>query len=104
MDLIIGIFDAKVLRRYDMPDETIMHAEMKIHDSVIMLGNASEKYPAITLQMHVYASNVEEIFDKAIGLGCEVVDLSHQRDGDPDRRRTFKDMAGNTWSIGTQMS
>lgn len=103
IDLLIELFSAEELRRYDMPDGTIMHAEMKIDDSVIMLANSSEAYPAITLVMHVYVPNVNELFEKAIGLGCTSVEPPKQREGDPDRRATFKDFAGNLWSIGTQL-
>jgi uncharacterized glyoxalase superfamily protein PhnB len=35
IDLLKQIFNAKELRRYDMPDGTIMHAEVQIDDSVI---------------------------------------------------------------------
>lgn len=41
IDLLKQIFDAKELKRYDMPDETIMHAEIRIDDSVIMIGDSS---------------------------------------------------------------
>ncbi len=42
--LMKEIFDAKELRRYDMPDGSIMHAEIQIDDSVIMLGDSSERF------------------------------------------------------------
>ena len=103
IDLMKNIFDAKELRRYEMPDGTIMHAEIQIDDSVIMLGNSSDKFPAVTLVIHVYVSNVDEIFTKAIEAGCEIVEKPKERDGDPDRRATFKDFAGNMWSVGTQL-
>lgn len=103
IDLLKKLFNADELRRYDMPDGTIMHAEMKIDDSVIMLANSSEAYPAITLVMHVYVPNVDGLYKKAIDLGCISVEPPKQREGDPDRRATFKDFAGNLWSIGTQL-
>ena len=102
MELLSKLFNAKELRRYNMPDGTIMHAEMQIDDSVIMLGNSSDAYPPITSVMHVYVPNVDEIFEKAIKLGCVSMEAPKEREGDPDRRGTFKDFAGNTWSIGTQ--
>ncbi|MEP7197953.1 MAG: VOC family protein [Saprospiraceae bacterium] len=104
VDLMKEIFDAKVLRRYDMPDGTIMHAEIQIDDSVIMLGDSSDKFPPVQLVMHVYVPNIDEIFDKAIRAGCEIVEQPKQREGDPDRRATFKDFAGNMWSVGTQLN
>jgi len=39
ISLIKKIFDAEELRRYDMPDGSIMHAEIQIDDSVIMIGD-----------------------------------------------------------------
>lgn len=103
INLMKEIFDAKELRRYDRPDGTIMHAELQIDDSVIMLGNSSDKFPPVPLVMHVYVPNVDEIFEKAIEAGCEIVEQPKQNDGDPDRRATFRDFAGNMWSVGTQL-
>lgn len=103
IELMKTIFNAKELRRYDRPDGTIMHAEIQIDDSVIMLGDSSEKFPAVPLVMHVYVPNVDEIFKKAIAAGCESVEQPKEREGDPDRRATFKDFAGNMWSVGTQL-
>ncbi|MFN6944204.1 MAG: VOC family protein [Cytophagaceae bacterium] len=104
IDLMVEVFGAKELRRYDMPDGTIMHTEIQIDDSVIMLGDSSDKFPPVQLVMHVYVPNVDEIFDKAVKAGCEVVEKPKEREGDPDRRATFKDFAGNIWSIGTQIN
>lgn len=103
VDLLKAIFGATELRRYDMPDGTIMHAEIRIDDSVIMLGDSSEKFPPVSLVMHVYVPNVDETFERAIKAGCEIVERPKEREGDPDRRATFKDFAGNLWSIGTQL-
>lgn len=103
IDLVKIIFNAKELRRYDMEDGSIMHAEVQIDDSVIMLGDASDKFPPVPLVMHVYVSNVDEVFKKAIDAGCEPIEQPKERDGDPDRRGTFKDFGGNMWSVGTQL-
>ncbi len=104
IDLMKQIFDAKELRRYDKEDGTIMHAEIQIDDSVIMLGDSSDKFPPVSLVMHVYVPNVEETFNKAVKAGCEILKVPEEREGDPDRRATFKDFAGNMWSVGTQLN
>jgi uncharacterized glyoxalase superfamily protein PhnB len=103
IDLVKAIFDSKEFRRYDMPDGTIMHAEVQIEDSIIMIGDASDKFPPVPLVMHVYVPDVDAVFKKAINAGCEIIEHPKERDGDPDRRATFKDFAGNTWSVGTQL-
>ena len=102
IDLMKEIFNAKELRRYDMPDGSIMHAEIQIDDSVIMIGDSSEKFPPVQIVMHVYVPNVDETFRKAVDAGCEIVEQPTEREGDPDKRGTFKDFAGNMWSVGTQ--
>lgn len=104
IDLLKKIFDAKELRRYDRPDGTVMHAEVQIDDSVIMLGEASDKFPAVPTVIHVYVPDVDKAFNKAIEAGCEIVDKPKEQEGDPDKRGTFKDFAGNMWSLGTQVS
>jgi PhnB protein len=101
--LIKQIFNATELRRYDMPDGSVMHAEFRIDDSVIMLGEASETYPPVPVVIHVYVPDVDETFQKAVDAGCEIVEKPKNQEGDPDLRATFKDFAGNMWSVGTQM-
>jgi len=101
-DLLKVIFNAVEKRRFDKPDGSVMHMEMQIDDSIIMMGDASEQWPANTLIMHVYVQDVEDTFKKAIQAGCESIEEPKSREGDPDIRGTFKDFAGNMWSIGTQ--
>lgn len=100
--LLTGIFDAKIRRRYDKPDGKIMHIELQIDDSIIMLSDSTSQYPANKYWMHVYVPNVDETFKRAIELGCEIVELPQTKDNDPDKRGTFEDFAGNMWSVATQ--
>lgn len=104
IELLIKIFDAEELRKYERPDGTIMHAEIKIDDSVLMFGNSSDKFPPNKLLTHIYVPNVDNVFQKAIDLCCEALEKPKEREGDPDRRGSFKDFAGNVWSIGTQVN
>jgi len=103
IDLLKKIFNATEVRRYDMPDGTIMHAEIQIDDSVIMLGDSSAKFPPVPIVIHVYVPDVDNTFEKAKAAGCEIIEAPKQRENDPDRRATFKDFAGNVWSVGTQL-
>lgn len=102
MQLLVKIFDAEELRKYDMPGGTIMHAELRIDDSVLMFGDASDRFPPNQLLVHVYVPDVDKTFKKAIELGCEPIEVPAVKDGDPDRRGSFRDFAGNVWAIGTQ--
>lgn len=101
--LLTDIFDAKIQRRYDKPDGKIMHLELQIDDSILMLSDSTPQYPANKYWMHVYVPNVDETFNKAINLGCEIVDEPRVKENDPDKRGTFKDFAGNMRSVATQI-
>ena len=103
MDLLIEIFDGVALRKYEGPNGKIMHAEIKIDDSVLMFGDSSDQFPPNRTTMHVYVDEVDKIFQKAIDLGCEPIKKPVRMEGDPDRRGTFKDFAGNMWSVSTQL-
>ena len=103
IDMLSQVFNAKELRRYDMRDGTNMHVEVQIDDSIIMIADSSPQYPANNFLIHVYVPSVDDTFNKAINIGCESVEAPTQKEGDPDRRGSFKDFAGNIWSIGTQL-
>ncbi len=101
--LLETIFEAKLMRRFDRPDGKIMHAEVKIDDSIIMLSEATDKYPPLTLVMHVYVKDAKATFEKALAAGCQIEQEPKQADNDPDLRGTFVDFAGNMWSVGQQL-
>ena len=104
IEFLKQLFNATELRRYDNPDGTIMHVEVRIDDSVIMIGDSTANYPPNTHLMHVYVADVDATFRKALSLGCTAVDEPVQKEGDPDKRGMFSDFAGNSWAIGTQVS
>lgn len=103
IDLLKNIFNAKDLRRYETPDGRIMHCEVQVDDSVIMIGDSSEKFPPNKLVLHVYVADVDSVFNKAIKAGCVSLEQPKEREGDPDRRGSFEDFSGNMWSVSTQV-
>jgi hypothetical protein len=45
IDFLIESFDARQTRRYDMPDGSIVHAEVLIDDTVVMIADGGEQNP-----------------------------------------------------------
>jgi uncharacterized glyoxalase superfamily protein PhnB len=95
-------FGATELRRFDAPDGTVMHAELRIEGSVVMLAEGSPGWPAFPAWVHLYVQDVDEIYQQALAAGGEAVQAPQERSGDPDRRGGVRDPAGNTWWISTQ--
>ena len=102
IDKIKQVFDIKELRRYDLPNGKIMHAELKIDDSVIMLGDSAEGHPPNKLTLHIYVPDVHATFKKAVNAGFHPVESPVQKPGDTDIRCLLKDFQGNFWALATQ--
>ncbi len=102
LDFVKELFDGKALRRYDNADGSIMHAEVRIDDSIIMFAQARQQYPATSFWIHVYVADAMATFQKAIAMGCESIEVPEKKENDPDTRGTFKDFAGGRWAVGTQ--
>src|SRR5213080_3791504 len=69
IDFLKKAFGARELRRYDMPDGSIMHAEVRIGDTVVMVGDAGDNWPAVPAHLHVYVDSVDTIYERALAAG-----------------------------------
>jgi len=103
IEFLKAAFGAAELRRYDMPDGTIMHVEVRIDDSVVMLADAGGPFPAFPVWLHLYVPDVDAAYTRALQAGGTSAQEPQQKPGDPDRRGGVKDPAGNTWWISQQM-
>jgi PhnB protein len=103
IDFLKQTFGAAELRRYDGPDGSIMHAEVRIGDTVVMLGDAGENWPALPSHLHVYVDDVDATYLRALEAGARSVQPPQRKEQDPDRRAGVKDRTGNTWWIATQV-
>jgi len=96
-------FDAVELRRFDNPDGTIMHLELRIGDSVLMLSEGGGAYPPFPAWIHLYVPDVRSSYRRAVAAGGESVQEPVQKPGDPDLRGGVRDPSGNIWWISTQV-
>ena len=101
---------AEELSRAVGPDGKIMHAELRIGDSRIMVNDAmmGAKGPntlgGSPSSLYVYVEDCDALFNRAVGAGGQVAGgpmgaMQDQFWG--DRCGTFKDPEGHTWTIAT---
>lgn len=102
IDFLVKVFDGVELRRHETPDGRVMHTEVRIDDSVVMLSDSTDQWPAFPIWLHLYVRDVDATYRRALEAGAEAVQAPVQK-GDPDRRGGVKDPAGNTWWISTQL-
>ena len=60
-------FDAEVVNRTDRPDGTVMHAEIRIGDSRIMLGEARPEW----WRLSAVGCHFESIWSISVTPGCD---------------------------------
>lgn len=91
------VFNADELRVYRNEDGSIMHAEIKIGGSTIMIGGSSGQWAVQNAGLYINVENADETFERAIAKGAEVV--MPMEDKEYGRSGGVKDPAGNTWWI-----
>ena len=96
-------FDGHLLRHYADGDGRVLHAEVRIEDSVVMLADAAPNWPAIPAHVHIYVEDVDETYLRALRAGAVSVQEPVKKD-DADKRGGIKDDGGTTWWIGTQVA
>ena len=82
------------------PDGTIMHAQVQIGDSRIMIAEENEMAKATPSSLYLYVPNVDSVFQQAVKAGgstiMEPMDMFYG-----DRSGGVKDPSGNSWYIAT---
>jgi len=102
VDFLKETFDAKEIERHERPDGSVGHAEVRIADSVVMMGGARAEWPAMHSALYVYVADVDATYSRALGAGAtSISEPSLQYYG--DRMCGVKDPAGNTWWIATHV-
>lgn len=102
INFLRDVFGADQTRRYENPDGSIMHAEVKIDDTVVMIAAASKAYPAFPVWLHVYVPDVDSTYRRALDVGGVSIQEPQTQGSDPDRRGGVADPAGNVWWLATQ--
>jgi uncharacterized glyoxalase superfamily protein PhnB len=103
-------FGATELSRVPGENGKLMHASVRIGDSVVMLneempewgafGPKSLKGSAVTI--HLYVENADAVFEQAVAAGARVtMPLDDMFWG--DRYGKVEDPFGHQWSIGTHV-
>ena len=102
IDFLVRVFGAVELRRF--PDSTgkLMHAEVRIDDTVVMIADGGEGWPPIPSHVHIYVSEVDGVYRRALEAGATSVQEPVKKD-DEDKRGGVKDSGGTTWWIATKV-
>jgi len=103
-------FGAKEIMRMKGPGGSVMHAEMEIGDSRLMVGDENPQWGnksaktlgGSPLTLHIYVPDCDAVVAKAVTAGATVgMPVIDQFWG--DRYGTVVDPFGNVWGVGTHI-
>ena len=102
MSFLKDAFAAEEVLAHKGPDGGIMHAEMRIGTSMIMLSEARAENPAMPCMLYLYVEDVDRSFRAAVAAGGKPIkEPEDQFYG--DRSGGITDPCGIQWWIGTHI-
>lgn len=110
LDFYAKVFGAAERARMPGPEGKILHAELEVGDSIIMLsdefeqfGNRSPKSIGGTpVLISLYVEDVDDTFNRAVEMGAKSIQpVQDQFYG--DRSGQFEDPFGHRWSVASHV-
>jgi PhnB protein len=101
-------FGATELFRLDGDGERIIHAEISVQDSTVMLGDAEAPFAAperdrASVALHVYVADVDALTARAVAAGAELLS-SPANMSYGARQSMMRDPFGHVWIFLTPLS
>ena len=102
LEFLKQAFDATVVECMKRPDGTVMHAEARIGDSIVMMGEAQGDWKPKPSNLYVYVKDVDAVYRQALRAGATSLrEPANQFYG--DRSGGVQDASGNQWWIATHV-
>ena len=102
IEFLKRVFGATEIRRFSDEAGKLMHAEVRLNDSVVMIADSAPNWPPAPSYVHVYVEDVDATYLLAIEAGAESIQEPTKKDDD-DKRGGVKDSGGTTWWIATKL-
>jgi len=102
IDFLNQAFGAQETERIPRPDGGIAHAEVRIGDSMVMMGEPMGEFRPMPATIYLYVPDVDATYQRALEAGAAaVMEPADQFYG--DRSGGVKDPTGNIWWIATHI-
>lgn len=96
-------FGGTVLEDHRSPAGDVVHAEVRVGDSVVMLSEASGEWTGFRAMIHLYMDDVDAVFRRAVEAGGRPVREPETMEYG-DRSGGVEDPAANQWWIATRVA
>jgi PhnB protein len=96
-------FGAEEIAKYASPDGQVHHAQVRIGDSALEMGEAGGPYQTMPAMFYLYVQNVDATYARAVAAGATSISTpADQPYG--DRTAAVKDTFGNQWYLATHIN
>jgi len=95
-------FGAEELHKYASPDGVIQHAEVKIGDSMLEMGESRGPYQPLPAVFYMYVPDVDAVYQQALSAGATSISVPTDHPYG-DRSGGVLDPFGHTWYIATHI-
>jgi uncharacterized glyoxalase superfamily protein PhnB len=103
IDFVKAAFQAEETIRVPLPDGSLMHACVRIGDSMVEMADAGGEIPATPIAIHLYVQDADAAYERALRAGAASIkppeDMFYG-----DREAGVKDPVGNNWYIATHLT
>jgi PhnB protein len=102
IEFMKNAFGAEEAYRAQSPDGVVHHAQVKIGDSMVGMGDAHGPYQPMPCTLHLYVPDTDKVYEEALRAGAESIQPpADQPYG--DRSAGVMDPFGNRWFIATHI-
>jgi uncharacterized glyoxalase superfamily protein PhnB len=102
IQFISKAFGGEETYRKERPDGAITHAEMRVGDSMLMLGEATPQFGPMPTSIYLYVTDSDSVYRRALSVGgISVFPIMTLPNG--ERYGGVKDPFGNIWWIATHV-
>jgi PhnB protein len=100
IDFISAAFEGEVMFQQKRPDGAVMHATIRIGDSMLMLADPTPEFGAMPSSIYLYVPDCDTVYQRALDCGgVSVFPIMTLPSG--ERYGGVKDPCGNIWWVAT---
>jgi uncharacterized glyoxalase superfamily protein PhnB len=102
LEFLKSAFGARVVEVHHGPDGRMMHGDVIIGDSHVMMGQANPEWEAMRAMIHLYVNDCDSTYRSAMAAGGTSV-REPRTEFYGDRNGAVRDPNGNQWWISTHV-
>jgi uncharacterized glyoxalase superfamily protein PhnB len=102
IDFLKEAFSAEEVARHEEPKGTVVHAKVRLGNSILEMGEAHGQYQPMPSMFYMYVNNVDTAYDRAVKAGAKSLSApADQPYG--DRNAGVEDPFGNQWYLAARV-